>query len=48
MKAIKVDFAKRKPRKKSKNKSSENGISGIGVNILEAQNNHIAINEVDL
>lgn len=45
MKAIKVDFAKRKPRKKSKNKSSENGISGIGVNILEAQNNEQTVEQ---
>ncbi len=34
MKAIKVDFAKRKPRKKSKNKSSEQGNAGIGVKLL--------------
>lgn len=45
MKAIKVDFAKRKPRKKSKNKSSENGISGIGVNLLEAQNNEQTVEQ---
>ena len=45
MKAIKVDFAKRKPRKKSKNKSSENGISGISVNLLEAQNNEQTVEQ---
>lgn len=45
MKAIKVDFAKRKPRKKSKNKSSENGISGIGVNLLEVQNNEQTVEQ---